>query len=236
MLTRSADIIMPLFQCFATCVPRVFIYMNNVRRTIRSLIYSKFPFSLSLWSSDKSPQTWKDKKSVQQSSHLLNKLKGESSTVNMKIFYGQLHFGSVISHIIKINQTQIRLIALLFHLDDNVAVCETLSSLFIWQSWHSDKTVMRRRLRTNILKFMYTTLIRLYSNFQVDSHKLAVSVSLSHRRVVIWLALSIDYFLHILLDSEFEEMASYKVEAVASSPISVLGEGPHWDVEVRRIF
>lgn len=63
-----------------------------------------------------------------------------------------------------------------------------------------------------------------------------VSVSLSQRQVVVLLALLIDYSLRLLLVSELEVMASYKVEAVASSPISVLGEGPHWDIEVRIIF
>lgn len=31
-------------------------------------------------------------------------------------------------------------------------------------------------------------------------------------------------------------MASYKVEVVESSPISVLGEGPHWDVERQSLY
>lgn len=31
-------------------------------------------------------------------------------------------------------------------------------------------------------------------------------------------------------------MASYKVEAVESSPISVLGEGPHWDVDRQSLY
>lgn len=31
-------------------------------------------------------------------------------------------------------------------------------------------------------------------------------------------------------------MASYKVEVVDSSPISVLGEGPHWDVERQSLY
>jgi gluconolactonase len=31
-------------------------------------------------------------------------------------------------------------------------------------------------------------------------------------------------------------MASYKVEPVESSPISVLGEGPHWDVKSQSLF
>lgn len=31
-------------------------------------------------------------------------------------------------------------------------------------------------------------------------------------------------------------MACYKVEAVDSSPISVLGEGPHWDVASQSLF
>lgn len=31
-------------------------------------------------------------------------------------------------------------------------------------------------------------------------------------------------------------MASYKVEAVESSPRSVLGEGPHWDVERQSLY
>lgn len=31
-------------------------------------------------------------------------------------------------------------------------------------------------------------------------------------------------------------MASYKVEVVKSSPISVLGEGPHWDVERQSLY
>lgn len=31
-------------------------------------------------------------------------------------------------------------------------------------------------------------------------------------------------------------MSSYKVEVVESSPISVLGEGPHWDVERQSLY
>lgn len=31
-------------------------------------------------------------------------------------------------------------------------------------------------------------------------------------------------------------MASYTVEAVESSPISVLGEGPHWDIERQSLY
>jgi gluconolactonase len=31
-------------------------------------------------------------------------------------------------------------------------------------------------------------------------------------------------------------MASYKVEVVESSPISVLGEGPHWDEQSQSLF
>lgn len=31
-------------------------------------------------------------------------------------------------------------------------------------------------------------------------------------------------------------MASYKVEVVESSPISVLGEGPHWDIERQSLY
>lgn len=31
-------------------------------------------------------------------------------------------------------------------------------------------------------------------------------------------------------------MASYKVEEVKSSPISVLGEGPHWDIERQSLY
>lgn len=34
----------------------------------------------------------------------------------------------------------------------------------------------------------------------------------------------------------FENMASYKVEVVESSPISVLGEGPHWDIERQSLY
>lgn len=31
-------------------------------------------------------------------------------------------------------------------------------------------------------------------------------------------------------------MATYKVEQVTASPISVLGEGPHWDVETQSLY
>jgi gluconolactonase len=31
-------------------------------------------------------------------------------------------------------------------------------------------------------------------------------------------------------------MASYKVEPVESTPISVLGEGPHWDIERQSLY
>lgn len=31
-------------------------------------------------------------------------------------------------------------------------------------------------------------------------------------------------------------MADYKVEQITSAPLSVLGEGPHWDIERQSLY